>query len=345
MGDKLEENYEIKTITVDPKQSKLRIDKFLNARISSITRSKIQKSIKLGYTTVNDEEVKSNYEVIPGDIIKMRVPIAREKNDYLTGEDIPLNIVYEDEHILIVNKQAGLVVHPGHGNWTGTLVNGLIYYLDKQALPVMQGNSLDRPGIVHRIDKDTSGLLVIAKTELAMRSLSAQFYEHSIDRTYKAIVWGEPEDKKGTINAPIGRDPRNRLRMTTFEEGDLGNYKHAITHFKLLLGMYYVSLIECKLETGRTHQIRVHLASIGHPIFNDKTYGGDRIRKGTIFSKYKQFVQNNFSILPRQALHAASLGFMHPETGKRMEFATELPESFQKTIDRWNRYHNSRKNL
>lgn len=343
MTETNEETYELKVIKVDPKQTKTRIDKFISDRISNFSRSKVQKSIERGDTTVNGENIKSNYKVTPHDLIEIRVPKAMEKKDYLIPEDIPLDITYEDEHILIVNKQAGLVVHPGHGNWTGTLVNGLIYHLKKQDLPILPGNSLDRPGIVHRIDKDTSGLLVIAKTDTAMQSLYDQFFSRRIERTYKALVWGEPEETEGTINVYIGRDPKKRIRMTTFDDAEDG--KHAITHYKTLEGLYYVSLLECQLETGRTHQIRVHLASIGHPIFNDELYGGDRILKGTVFSKYAQFVRNNFDILPRQALHAASLKLEHPESGEIMKFEAELPADFQKTIDRWKRYLDSRKTL
>ncbi len=342
MSQELGDDFEVKVLNVDPKQTKVRIDKFITDRISNFSRSKIQKSLESGDITVNDEIVKSNYKVSPLDVIKIRTPKVMEKNEYLIPEEIPLNIVYEDEHMMIVNKQAGLVVHPGHGNWTGTLVNGLIYHLQKQDLPILPGNSLDRPGIVHRLDKDTSGLIVIAKTELAMQSLYHQFFNREVERTYKAIVWGEPEESEGTIDVFIGRDFKNRIKMATFPDEDFG--KNAITHYRVLKGLYYVSLLECNLETGRTHQIRIHLASIGHPIFNDELYGGDRILKGTVFSKYSQFVKNTFDQIPRQALHAAYLKLRHPETDEVMEFRAELPEDFQKTLDRWERYLSTRKN-
>jgi 23S rRNA pseudouridine1911/1915/1917 synthase len=248
-------------------------------------------------------------------------------------ENIPLNIVFEDEHVLVVNKEPGMVVHPAYQNWTGTLVNALTYHF--QNLPEMKGNE-GRPGLVHRIDKDTSGLLVIAKTEVAMTSLAKQFFDHSIERTYNAIVWGIPDPPEGTINVNVGRSLKDRRITVAFPEGDFG--RTAITHYKLLRDLRYVSLIECKLETGRTHQIRAHMKFIGHTIFNDATYGGNEVLKGTVFSKYKQFVDNCFKIIPRQALHAKTLGFLHPATNKFLQFDSELPNDFKDVMEKWENY-------
>ncbi|MCU0368976.1 MAG: RluA family pseudouridine synthase, partial [Cyclobacteriaceae bacterium] len=247
--------------------------------------------------------------------------------------NIPLNIVFEDEHILVVNKPAGMVVHPAYQNWSGTLVNALSYHF--QNLPQMEGND-GRPGLVHRIDKDTSGLLVIAKTEKAMNSLARQFFDHSIERTYQAIVWGVPEPAQGTINVNVGRSLKDRRVTTAFPEADFG--RTAITHYTLLKDFRYVSLIECRLETGRTHQIRAHMKFIGHPIFNDATYGGNEVIKGTVFTKYKQFVDNCFKIIPRQALHAKTLGFIHPATNQPIKFDSELPNDFKEVIEKWEHY-------
>ena len=324
--------FEHHRIVADAGQSLLRIDKFLMARLPNVTRTKIQDGIHEGFVKVNDTVVKPNYKVHPHDVLTVSFPEPPRDTDVLP-ENIPLNIVYEDDHLLIVNKVAGMVVHPAYQNWTGTLVNALTYHF--QNLPQMEGND-GRPGLVHRIDKDTSGLLVIAKTEKAMTSLAKQFFDHSIERTYQAIVWGVPDLPQGTINVNVGRSLKDRRVTTAFPEADFG--RTAITHYKLLQDLRYVSLIECKLETGRTHQIRAHMKFIGHPIFNDATYGGNEPLKGTVFSKYKQFVDNCFKIIPRQALHAKTLGFIHPATGAHMQFDSELPADFKEVIEKWENY-------
>lgn len=311
-------------------QSPLRVDKFLMDRLPNISRSKIQAAAQKGGILVNQEQVKSNHKVKAGDNVLFyyyKPTLGME----LEPENIPLNIVYEDDTIVVINKSAGMVVHPGVGNWSGTLVNGLLYHF--QNLP----NNNERPGLVHRLDKDTSGLLVIAKTEEALTHLAKQFAEHTIERKYTALVWGEPQDDEGTIEGNIGRHLKDRKRMAVFPPSD--DYgKEAKTHYRVLQRMGYVSLVECKLETGRTHQIRVHMSHIGHPVFNDDRYGGDRIVKGTIYSKYKQFVDNCFKVLNRQALHAQSLGFIHPASEGWHFFNSELPDAFQKLIDKWGNY-------
>jgi 23S rRNA pseudouridine1911/1915/1917 synthase len=319
-------------IVADARQSLLRIDKFLMARLPNVTRTKIQDGIHNGFVKVNDNVVKPNYKVHPHDVLTVSYPEPPRDTD-VVPENIPLNIVYEDEHLLVVNKQAGMVVHPAYQNWSGTLVNALTYHFLN--LPQMAGND-GRPGLVHRIDKDTSGLLVIAKTEKAMTSLAKQFFDHSIERTYQAIVWGVPDPPQGTINVNVGRSLKDRRVTTAFPEADFG--RHAITHYKLLQDLRYVSLIECKLETGRTHQIRAHMKYLGHPIFNDATYGGNEPLKGTVFSKYKQFVDNCFKIIPRQALHAKTLGFIHPASGEHLQFDSELPDDFKEVLDKWENY-------
>ncbi len=324
--------FEHHRIVADAGQSLLRIDKFLMARLPNVTRTKIQDGIHEGFVKVNDTVVKPNYKVHPHDVLTVSFPEPPRDTDVLP-ENIPLNIVYEDDHLLIVNKAAGMVVHPAYQNWSGTLVNALTFHF--QNLPQMEGND-GRPGLVHRIDKDTSGLLVIAKTEKAMTSLAKQFFDHSIERTYQAIVWGVPELPQGTINVNVGRSLKDRRVTTAFPEADFG--RTAITHYKLLQDLRYVSLIECKLETGRTHQIRAHMKFIGHPIFNDATYGGNEPLKGTVFSKYKQFVDNCFKIIPRQALHAKTLGFIHPATGAHMQFDSELPADFKEVMEKWENY-------
>lgn len=327
-----DELFEHHRIVADPGQSLLRVDKFLFDRLPNVTRTKIQNGIHNGFVKVNDNPVKPNYKVHPNDVITVLFPEPPRDTD-VKGENIPLNIVFEDEHILVVNKPAGMVVHPAFQNWSGTLVNALTYHF--QNLPQMPGND-GRPGLVHRIDKDTSGLLAIAKSETAMTSLAKQFFDHSIERTYQALVWGVPEPPEGTISVNVGRSLKDRRVTTAFPEGDFG--RTAITHFKLLKDLRYVSLIECRLETGRTHQIRAHMKYIGHPIFNDETYGGNKVIKGTVFTKYKQFVDNCFKIMPRQALHAKTLGFIHPATNKPVQFDSQLPADFKEVMEKWERY-------
>ncbi len=311
-------------------QEPLRIDKYLMNFIENATRNKIQQAAKDGHIWVNDAIVKQNYKVKAGDEIK--VLFSYPPYEFLLSpEDIPLNIIYEDDTLLVVNKPAGMVVHPGHGNYSGTLINALLHH--QKDLPV---NSNERPGLVHRIDKDTSGLLVIAKNEMAMTHLAKQFFDKSSEREYVALVWGNVEQDSGTVEGHVGRHPKNRLQMTVFPEGDQG--KEAVTHYKVLERLGYVTLISCKLQTGRTHQIRVHMKYIGHTLFNDERYGGEKILKGTTFTKYKQFVDNAFKILPRQALHAKTLGFVHPVSGKFMQFDSEIPEDMSNCIEKWRQY-------
>lgn len=329
-----EELFEHHNLIVDPGQEPLRIDKFLLDRLPNVTRNKIQDGIKNKFVLVNDATVKANYKVKPNDTIKIMLPKPPRDTEVLP-ENIPIDIVYEDPSILVVNKPAGMVVHPAYNNWTGTLVNALTYHF--QNLPTMEANE-GRPGLVHRIDKGTSGLLVIAKTEKAMNSLARQFFEHSIERTYHALIWGEPEHSQDTIDVNLGRDPKDRRVTTAFPQGDFG--RRAVTHYKIIKPLRYVSLIQCNLETGRTHQIRAHMKYIGHPLFNDATYGGNKILKGTSFSKYKSFVDNCFKIMPRQALHAKSLGFLHPETSRRIVFDSELPDDFRSVLEKWENYVN-----
>lgn len=326
------ELYEHHRIVVDAGQELLRIDKFLMDRLPNVTRTKVQNGIKEGFVKVNGEEVKPNYKVHPEDDISIMFP-EPPRDDELIPEDIPLDIVMEDEHLLVVNKPAGMVVHPAYQNWSGTLVNALAFHF--QNLPEMKGND-GRPGLVHRIDKDTSGLLVIAKTEQAMTGLAKQFFDHSIERTYYALAWGVPEEPEGTIDVNVGRSLKDRRITQAFPEADFG--RHAVTHYELLKDLRYVSLLKCNLETGRTHQIRAHMKHIGHPLFNDSTYGGSEIVKGTVFTKYKQFVQNCFKIIPRQALHAKTLGFIHPITKKEVFVDSELPEDFTNVVDKWEHY-------
>ncbi len=323
-------------IVADPKQQLLRVDKFLLEKLPSVTRNKIQNGIKQGFVKVNDEQIKANYKVKPNDVITVSFP-EPPRNEELIPEDIPLNIIYEDKDLLIVNKEAGMVVHPAHSNWTGTLVNALAFHF--QNLPTSQ-NGEGRPGLVHRIDKDTSGLLVIAKTEEAMTGLAKQFADHSLERTYYALVWGDLKEDEGTITGHIGRSLKDRKVMTVFPDGEFG--KHAVTHYKVLRRFNYTTLIQCNLETGRTHQIRAHLKYIGHPLFGDSTYGGDKVRAGEVFTKYKQFVENTFKIIPRQSLHAKTLGFIHPISKEFVQFDSELPEDLQEAINRWEKYINTR---
>lgn len=326
-----QELYERHQIEVDPKQQPMRIDKFLFDRLANVTRSKIQDGIRDGYVKVGEVIIKPNYKVKPGDVITVYLP-EPPRDEELVPENIPINIVYEDDDLLIVNKEAGMVVHPAYQNWSGTLVNAIAYHF--QNLPTLPGND-GRPGLVHRIDKYTSGLLVIAKTELAMSKLAKQFYDHSIERTYYALIWGIPDEDKGTINVNLGRSLADRRITVAFPEGQ---GRTAISHYEVIEKFHYVSLVKCNLETGRTHQIRAHFKYIGHPLFADALYGGDQILRGTVFTKYKQFVQNCFKIMRRQALHAKSLGFVHPRTNEYVEFDSEIPEDFQQVLEKWRHY-------
>jgi len=326
--------YEKLVLTIDKGQEPLRIDKFLMSRIEGATRNKIQQAIDNELVLVNEKAVKSNYKVKPADKIIVFDNNAPGSSDIIPQE-MPLNIAYEDDDLLLINKPAGMVVHPGSGNPDGTLVNGVAYYL-KQQNPDIEEMGLSRFGLVHRIDKNTSGLLVMAKTPKSMTSLAKQFFNHTVHRRYIALVWGDFEEDEGTIVAHVGRHQRFRKIFTAYPDGDHG--KDAITHYKVLERFNYVTLVECRLETGRTHQIRVHMQLIGHPLFNDDTYGGDRIVKGTVFTKYKQFVENCFGLCPRQALHAKELGFTHPGTGKPVHFESELPGDIAAVIEKWRKY-------
>lgn len=324
--------YEHYSFTAEKGQAPLRIDKYLMNFIENATRNKIQAAAKAGSIFVNGNPVKQNYKVKPFDEIK--VLLAHPPYEYLLEpEEIPIDIVYEDDELLVVNKEAGMVVHPGHGNYSGTLINALIFHFEN-----LPKNSNERPGLVHRIDKDTSGLLVVAKTEDSMTHLAKQFFDKTSEREYMALVWGNVEEDEGTVEGNIGRHPKNRLQNTVFEGDDADKGKPAVTHYKVLERLGYVTLVSCKLETGRTHQIRVHMKHIGHTLFNDERYGGDKILKGTTFTKYKQFVENCFKVLPRQALHAKTLGFEHPKTGKWLSFSSELPEDLQLCVEKWRNY-------
>lgn len=333
IDDPNEELYEHYTVTADKGQGLLRIDKFLTSRMENTSRARIQAAADNDCILVNGKAVKASYRIKPLDVVSIVMPYPRREVEIIP-EDIPLCIVYEDDDIVVINKVAGMVVHPGHGNYSGTLVNALTYHF--RDLPLFKSGE-QRPGLVHRIDKDTSGLLVVAKTEQSHTRLAKQFFDHSIDRTYHAIVWGNMAQTEGTIVGNIGRSVRDRLKMCVFAEGtDEG--KHAVTHYKVLERLTYVNLVECRLETGRTHQIRVHFESLGHPLFNDERYGGDKILKGTTFTKYKQFVENCFRAMPRQGLHALSLGFEHPRTGERMYFESEYPADFAACLVKWQNY-------
>lgn len=321
---------------VEPGQSLLRLDKYLFSRIENISRTRIQNAAAAGNILVNNKPVRASYRVKPGDIIQIVLPTPPREIE-LIPENIPLDIVYEDEDVIVVNKKPGMVVHPAYGNYTGTLINALMWHF--RDLPLFQTGEL-RPGLVHRIDKNTSGILIVAKNELSLNRLSRQFYERTTDRLYTAIVWGRPEPASGTITGHVGRNLRDRKIMQVFPDGSQG--KPAVTHYKVIEDLGYISVVECKLETGRTHQIRVHFSWFKHPLFNDDEYGGNRILKGTTFSKYQQFVRNCFEILPRQALHARSLAFDHPVTGERLSFASDLPGDMQQLIDRWRAYISGR---
>ena len=339
MTDETEENglqsdendlYEHFRFVVDRGQALLRIDKFLMGRIQNASRNKIQNASRAGNILVNDKPVKPNHRVHPLDVVSIVLAYPPRETE-LIPEDIPLNIFYEDADLLVVNKEAGMVVHPAHGNYTGTLVNALAYRFQQEGIVSETG-----PYLVHRIDKDTSGLLLVAKNEIAQSVLARGFFEHKVDRHYQALVWGDFTEDEGTITGHIGRSLKDRLVMHVFTDGAYG--KEAITHYKVLKRYHYVTLVECTLETGRTHQIRAHMQHIGHPLFNDARYGGDKVLKGTTFTKYKQFIQNCFELCPRQALHAKTLGFVHPTTGKEMRFESELPSDMQAVLDKWESY-------
>ncbi|ACE06061.1 hypothetical protein Aasi_0665 [Candidatus Amoebophilus asiaticus 5a2] len=324
--------FEHHSITVDPGQKPYRIDKFLIDRLPNTSRNKIQLAIDNQFILVNGIPTKANYKIRPYDKIQIVLPNPPRNNE-LIPENIPLDIVYEDEALMVVHKPAGMVVHPGYNNWTGTLVNALIYYFDN--LPTAP-NNIGRPGLVHRIDKDTSGLLVVAKTEASLIALAKQFYDHSIARTYYALIWGEPETETGTIDINLDRSLQDRRIVAPYTNPEKG--KRAVTHYQVVERLRYVSLVKCTLETGRTHQIRAHMKHMGHPIFADAAYGGHEIVKGEQFSKYKSFVENCFQIMPRQALHAYSLGFIHPTTQENMYFESPLPTDFQTVLNRWSKY-------
>lgn len=327
-----QELFEHHRIVADPGQKLLRIDKFLVNRIENASRNKIQNAAKAGNILVNDQEVKPNHKIHPGDVVSVMLSHPPREIEIIP-QKIPIDIVYEDKDILLVNKAAGMVVHPAYANFDGTLLNALAWHIqNRSATPNEEGQAY----LVHRIDKDTSGLILSAKNELAQSRLGKQFFNHSVEREYQALVWGDLKEQTGTIEGHIGRDPRDRKRMTVFPGGEQG--KEAVTHFEVIQSFGYVTRIKCRLETGRTHQIRVHMKYLKHPLFNDATYGGDKILKGTTFTKYRQFINNCLKMLPRQALHAKSLGFMHPLSGKKMFFDSNLPEDMQGVIDKWEHY-------
>jgi 23S rRNA pseudouridine1911/1915/1917 synthase len=327
-----QELFEHFRVAVDAGQSMLRIDKYLTARLEGVSRTRVQAAAQAGNIIVNDNPVKPNYRVKPLDIIQILLP-NQPREIELIPQDIPINIVYEDDDVIVVDKKAGMVVHPAYGNYTGTLMNALMFHF--KDLPLFQAGEL-RPGLAHRIDKNTSGLLVIAKNEYSLNKLGKQFFNHTTERRYVALVWGTPSPEEGTITGNVGRNIRDRKIMQVFPDGSQG--KHAVTHYRIIEHLGYVSLIECRLETGRTHQIRVHMAYAGHPLFNDEEYGGHRILKGTTFTKYQQFVRNCFDLLPRQALHAQTLSFYHPVTGKRLSFESPLPDDMAQAIEKWRNY-------
>ena len=333
--DEQQEMFEHFRMEVDSGQAPLRVDKYLSEHLRDTSRHRVQLAIDAEYVRVNDRVVKANYKVKPLDVITLMMPYRRRGIE-IKPEPIPLDVVYEDDDLMVINKPAGLVVHPGHGNYSGTLVNALAFYLGVQPDP--EGD--ERMGmLVHRIDKDTSGLLVVAKDDAAQIELARQFFHHTIERRYWALVWGNIAEDEGTIDAPIGRDPNDRLRFRVCADESQG--KRAVTHFRVLERFGYVTLVECVLETGRTHQIRVHMNHIGHPLFNDARYGGDRILKGTLYTKYKQFIDNCFALCPRQALHAKTLGFVHPRTKKEISFDSEIPSDLSALLEKWRRYAGS----
>ena len=327
-----QELFEHHRYKADPGQSLLRIDKFLSDRIENSSRTRIQSAANAGNILVNNKPVKPKYRIKPGDIVQVVLPTPPREIE-LIPENIPIDIIYEDDDVLVVNKEPGMVVHPAYGNYTGTLVNALMWHF--KDLPLFSSGET-RPGLVHRLDKNTSGILVIAKNEFSLNRLSKQFFDRTTDRKYNALVWGIPDPPEGTITGNVGRNIKDRKIMQVFADGSDG--KPAITHYKVLEDFGYISLIECKLETGRTHQIRVHFSYIKHPLFNDEEYGGNQIIKGTTFTKYQQFIKNCFKILPRQALHAKSLAFDHPVTGKRLAFDSVLPDDMTQVIDKWRKY-------
>jgi 23S rRNA pseudouridine1911/1915/1917 synthase len=328
-GDDLVEQIKL---TVDKGQAPLRIDKFIHNFLgNNVSRTKIQNAADAGSVLVNNKPVKSNYKIRPGDEILLIIPRHAENYD-LVAENIPLDIVYEDDDVIVINKSPEIVVHPGLGNHRGTLINAVLWHFSQ--LP--KGKDEFRPGLVHRLDKGTSGLIVMAKTEFALSHLAKQFFDRTTKRKYIALVWGDVKDEEGTITANIGRDTRDRMQMEVYPDADKG--KHAVTHYNVIERFHYVTLVACRLETGRTHQIRAHMKYIGHTLFNDARYGGDKILKGTVYTRYRQFIDNCFEILPRQALHAATLGFVHPVTGKELFFESPLPDNFQALLDKWRKY-------
>ena len=330
MGEELFEHFRLE---VDPGQAPMRIDRYMSSHMEGTSRSRVQQALKEGYVRVEETVVKANHVVRPGEVIRFVMPYRRRGLEIIP-QQIPLDIVYEDDDVLVINKSAGMVVHPGHGHYEGTLVNALSYHL---GISQDEDAEDERMGVlVHRIDKDTSGLLAVAKNEEAQLKLAKQFFDHSIDRRYVAIVWGDVKEDEGTIEGNIARDPSDRLRFKAYEDDSVG--KRAVTHYRVLERFGFVTLVECKLETGRTHQIRVHMSSIGHPIFNDERYGGNEIRKGTIYSKYRQFIANCFEICPRQALHAKTLGFEHPVSGKWLQFDSEIPQDMTNLLAKWRKY-------
>ncbi len=339
INNQSEDVYEKRTFVIDKGQEPMRIDKWIQIRTENITRNKIQQGIDAGFLTVNGKVVKSNYKIKPGDELILLTYINPEYTE-IKPENLNLNIVYEDDAIMVVNKPSNMVVHPGVGNFSGTLINGIAYHL-LQSNPNISEEALPRYGLVHRIDKNTTGLLVLAKTPVAAAHLAKQFFDHSTKRNYVALVWGDIKEDEGTITGNIARHAQFRKMFTVYDDPEIG--KHSVTHFKVLKRFYYVTLVQCVLQTGRTHQIRVHMKHLGHTLFNDWEYGGDKILKGTVYSKYKQFVDNCFSACPRCALHAKTLGFIHPTTGKEMFFETDLPEDMQAVITKWETYSTAKK--